>query len=256
MKNAPPRNDASARGRPAKALRALLLCAFLLPACSAAWAGQETVHFTTSDGCRIEAFWLAPSSGAYVLINTHGLGSDKNEWGSFQDALRKRGLGYFSLDLRGHGKSLVCGGKAVDYRKFTLEDWSAASRDIEAAAAWLKKRGYPARRMIFCGASVGANLSLKAAAEGRIKPAALILLSPGMEYAGIKAEDYLARAPKKILLGASENDPYAWQSVVIISELAGKYHLNLSAIDGGGGHGVNMFKTPGVMDKVLDWLPR
>lgn len=237
-------------------MRALLFCAVLLPACSAARAGQVTVHFKTSDGCRIEAFYLAPSSGAYVLINAHGLGSDKNEWAPFQEALKKRGLGYLSLDLRGQGKSLSCRGKAVDYRRFTLSDWAAASRDIEAAAAWLKKKGFPDRRLVFCGASVGANLSLKAAAEGRIKPRALILLSPGMEYAGIRAENYLARAPKDVLLAASEDDPYAWQSVVLMSEMAGKYGLRLSAIDGGGGHGVNMFRTPGVIDKILDWLPR
>ncbi|MDA8131972.1 MAG: alpha/beta fold hydrolase [Elusimicrobia bacterium] len=233
----------------------LLLCcaAALLSALPAAAAGQAAVHFKTSDGCSLEAFYLAPSSGAYVFVNVHGLGSDKNEWAPFQKELEKRGIGYLSLDLRGHGKSRACRGKAADYRNFSAEDWAAASKDIEAASAWLEKKGLPAGRQIFCGASVGANLALKAAAEGKTKPAALVLLSAGLEYAGVRADAYLPRAPKRVLLLASENDPYAWRSALLFSERAGGYGLKLSALDGGAGHGVNMFKTPGVAEKVIDW---
>ena len=217
-------------------------------------AGQSTVRLRTADGCSLEAFYLAPSSGAFVLVNVHGLGSDKNEWAPFQKELEKAGFGYLSLDLRGHGGSRTCRGKDADYRNFSAADWAAASGDIEAAAAWLKKKGLPPGRQVFCGASVGANLALKAAAEGKLKPAALVLLSAGLEYAGIRADAYLPRAPKRVLLLAAGDDPYAWRSAVLLSELAGKHGLKLSAFDGGLGHGVNMFKTPGTAVKVIDWL--
>jgi alpha-beta hydrolase superfamily lysophospholipase len=222
--------------------------------CAAAPAGAATVKFNTTDGCALEAFYLAPSSGAYILVNTHGLGSDRNEWAGFQDALAGRGLGYLSLDLRGHGTSRKCRSKKADYRSFTKADWDNASRDITAAAAWLKKKGFPAKQLIFCGASIGANLSLKAAAESVAKPAAVILLSPGLDYAGIRPEDYLARLPHEILILAAKDDTYAWKSASALSLAAGRKGLSAAGFDGGSGHGVNMFRTPGMITKILDWI--
>ena len=230
-------------------MKFILTLFFLLTASAA--AQQQAVKFMSVDGCKIEAFYAAPSSGNYIFINAHGLGSGKEEWGSFQAALAERGHGWLSLDLRGHGGSKACGGKPADYRKFTQADWGGASRDIEAAAGWLKKKGY--RKIIFCGASIGANLSLKAAAEGAVKPAAVILLSPGLDYAGVRPELYLAKAPKRLLFAAAEDDPYAWRSAAALSGLAGRSDLSAAAIDGGLGHGVSMFKTPGTIKKILDW---
>lgn len=227
------------------------ILSLILLYCPTAEAGQQTVSFTTKDGCKLEAFYSAPSSGALVFINVHGLGSDKNEWGGWQGELAARGYGWLSIDLRGHGASVSCGGKKADYRNFTRVDWGKASRDIEAAAGWLKKKKIS--DIVFCGASVGANLALKAAAEGATKPAGVVLLSPGMDYAGITPELYLAKAPKRLLFAAASDDPYAWQSAAALSRLAAKSGLTPSAIDGGLGHGVNMFKSPGTSSKVLDW---
>ncbi|PIU20644.1 MAG: hypothetical protein COT18_01175 [Elusimicrobia bacterium CG08_land_8_20_14_0_20_59_10] len=226
----------------------------LLLTCAPARAQQKTVHFNTKDGCRIEAFYLAPSSGAYVFINTHGLGSAKYEWGPLQDELKKHGYGYLSLDLRGHGASRTCGKKPVDYKTFTKAGWSRLSGDIEAASAWLKKKGIPGGRTIFCGASIGANLSLKAAAEGRIKPRALVLLSPGLDYAGVRAGDYLpgpGRLP--VLISAAADDAYAWQSGETLAKAARGRKQPVTFLDGGSGHGVNMFKTPATIPAILAW---
>jgi alpha-beta hydrolase superfamily lysophospholipase len=230
-------------------MRKLLLAAALaLP--GVAFGQQKTVAFDTADGCRLNAYYLAPSSGAYVFINTHGLGSGKYEWAPLQEELARRGFGYLSLDMRGHGESATCAGKPVSYKLFTKADWGAVSHDIEAAAAWLKKKGVPPARQVFCGASIGANLSLKAAAEGKLKPAALVLLSPGMDYAGVKAGDYLEKAPARLLVAASPDDPYAWQSAGALVKAAGG---KASFADGRSGHGANMFKTPGMTQAIVDW---
>jgi alpha-beta hydrolase superfamily lysophospholipase len=235
-------------------VRLKLFFAVLFLAGARAEAGQEAVSLKTTDGCLIEAFYSAPSSGAYIFINTHGLGSDRHEWGPFEEILKAKGYGWLSLDLRGHGASRSCGGKEADYRKFSKAAWADVSRDIEAAAAWLKKKGFSPKRLIFCGASIGANLSVKAAAEGRVKPAALVLLSPGLDYAGVKPELYLARNPKKILIAAAEDDPYAWNSAQALHGAARKKDLSPASIDGGRGHGVNMLKARGVTQKILDWV--
>ena len=61
----------------------------------------------------------------------------------------------------------------------------------------------PQERLVLCGASIGANLSLKAAAEG-LRPAGIVLLSPGLSYAGIEAGAYLEESGAiPLLLAAS-----------------------------------------------------
>ncbi|OGS54915.1 MAG: hypothetical protein A3J79_10245 [Elusimicrobia bacterium RIFOXYB2_FULL_62_6] len=225
----------------------------------ALFAGETTVVIKTPDGCALEAFFLAPSSGSFVFINSHGLGSDKNEWRAFDAALGKAGLGYLSLDLRGHGSSLKCGGKRTDYRNFTAEGWQLLSRDIKAAAAFLKTRKIPARKLVLCGASIGANLSVKAASEGTA-PAGLVLLSPGRAYAGVTiGDDFFAGHKARFFIAAAPDDPYAWQSSRYLAALLPK-DKELRGIfrAGPSGHGVNMFSAPGssLIGDILEWVKR
>ena len=236
-------------------MRAFFLASLLALSSTPARAGEVTVNLTSSDGCELEAFYLAPSSGGYVFVNAHGLGSNKNEWASFQDALEERGQGYLSIDLRGHGASLTCGGAAADYKTFTKADWSKVYLDIEAGAAWLKRKGVPAKKMIFCGASIGANLALKAAVLGKLKPAAVVLLSSGLNYAGVTTENYLGvKQPFRLLIAASQDDPYAWQSGARLAKAAHNKGLAVNLLEGKSGHGVNMFKAPELMTDIIDWV--
>lgn len=215
-------------------------------------AAESTVTFRTADGCLIEAVFSAPAKNSYILVNTHGLGSNRSEWGPLQAAAAERTHGYLSLDLRGHGGSKSCGGKPANYRKFTRADWAAASRDIEAAALWLREKGYAQGRLVFCGASIGANLSLKAAAEGTVKPAGLILLSPGLDYAGVRSLPYIRPG---MLLAAAPTDQYAWQSSLRLQAAAKEKLLPCDFLDGDSGHGSGMFRKPGFINALLDWLP-
>jgi len=236
-------------------MRPLLFAALFVLTGASARAGEQTANFKSSDGCELEAFYLAPSSGGYVFINAHGLGSNKNEWASFQDALEERGQGYLSIDLRGHGASLSCGGADADYKTFTKADWGKVYLDIEAGAAWLTKKGVLAKKMVFCGASIGANLALKAAALETSKPAAVVLLSPGLDYAGVTTEGYYAaKQPFRILIAASEDDPYAWQSRAYLARAARAKGLPVNFMEGKSGHGVNMFKAPELMTDIIDWV--
>jgi len=236
----------------------IFLAVFGFAACAAsnpAASAGETVRFKTADGCEIEASYQAASSGSYVFVNTHGLGSDRNEWRTLEDRLKKKGYGYLSLDLRGHGRSLRCSGKPADYKTFSPARWAGLSADIRAAADFLKGRKVPQNRLVLCGASIGANLSLKAAAEG-LKPAGIVLLSPGLSYAGVEAGAFLkdlGAAP--LLLAASENDAYAWESAGYLTVQAKSRNLAAVFRAGTGGHGANMLSEarPELLDYILAW---
>ena len=219
----------------------------------------ETVRFITPDGCRLEADYQVPSTGSYVFVTAHGLGSNRAEWGPLETELVKKGYGYLSLDLRGHGGSAECGGAPADYRTFGAAEWSSLSEDIKAAASFLKKKGIASGKLILCGASVGANLSLKAVSEG-LRPAGIILLSPGLEYAGIRTDDYFKTdRGVPVFIAVSMSDDYAWRSAVYLTERAGAGGSRAVFRAGAGGHGVQMFASeapPGMIGAMLDWVKK
>ena len=234
-----------------------LSAALIFFICVPGFAGAaETVRFNTSDGCRLEAFYQAPSTGAYVFVNAHGLGSSRNEWRILEAELVKKGYGYLSLDFRGHGGSLECGGVPADYKSFDAARWNSLSGDIKAAAGFLKTKGIPAGRLLLCGASIGANLSLKAVMEG-LRPAGVILLSPGLVYAGVGADGFFkADRGVPVFIAASRNDDYAWRSSNYLAAQAGASGIRSVFRAGAGGHGVNMFTTeepPGMIGALIAW---
>ena len=242
----------------------VVLCRFAPPAfaagaaVSARAAGRETVSFKTSGGCVLEAVYQAASSGSYVFVNTHGLGSGKGEWRVLEGRLKKKGYGYLSLDLKGHGGSLRCPGGRADYKTFSAEQWAGLSADIRAAADYLKSRKVPQKRLVLCGASIGANLSLKAAAEG-LSPAGIVLLSPGLSYAGIEAGAYLESfGAIPLLMAASGDDAYAWESTGQLTARAKLRGLPAVFRAGPGGHGANMLSEarPELLNYILDWADK
>jgi alpha-beta hydrolase superfamily lysophospholipase len=222
-------------------------------------APAEDVKFRTGDGCLIAASYRAPAKGKRVFVNIHGLGSNRGEWGAFEKFLKTRGYGWLSLDLRGHGQSLECAGKKADYRVFGAGEWNAAVNDIAAARDYLKARKVPSSKTVLCGASIGANLALKAAAERGPAPAEVVMLSPGLVYAGVGIEEYFnGPLAFPLFLAASPDDPYAWQSSLRLFEAAGTQKLKAAFRQGFSGHGVGMFSGAGasLMGEIVDITPK
>ena len=80
-----------------------------------------------------------------------------------------------------------------------------------------------------------------------------MLLSPGVEYHGVKTEPYFAAArPPRIFIAAAEDDAYAWQSGNYLA--AARQGLPVVFKAGRSGHGVNMFKGTGLAAEIIDWV--
>lgn len=113
----------------------------------------------------------------FVLL--HGLGAGRGEWKRFRSTLSARGYGSLALDARGHGGS---GGPG--YRTFrSSAAWIRIERDLEAAFAYLGRKNIADERIILIGASIGANLALRASVRRSSSPF-VVLLSPGYDYRG------------------------------------------------------------------------
>ena len=238
-------------------MKKLLL--FLLALVSTASATTDSfwtpLFWPTEDAVRLVGLYHPAIDATHLTwILQHGLGSTKEEWDSFAKQVAKTGQGVLIFDARGHGASQkTTGGQPVNYQQFVREDWQKMPDDMRTTVDFLvKKYGLKRERIAIGGASLGANAALVYAAQKSEVPAVL-LLSPGVEYAGInidKAYDRYGKRP--LLLAASPEDRYAFQTIQALAMR--RTDANLRLIEGPGHeHGVNMLDAS-TTARILDWL--
>lgn len=128
----------------------------------------------------------------------------------------------------------------------------------DVAAAWttlIQRPDVDPERTVLIGASIGANLALgQAAREPRIK--GVVLLSPGLEYRGIKTADPMqAYGQRPVLIVAAEGDSYAADSSRKLNDLAqGAHHLEMFR---GNAHGTDLLSAqPELRWLILEWLEK
>jgi pimeloyl-ACP methyl ester carboxylesterase len=125
----------------------------------------------------------------------------------------------------GHGRSVEGTPVAQD------SDYLAMVYDVEASVAWLRSNGVTEVSCV--GASLGANLCLAAAARDP-SIVNVVLLSPGLNYHGVKASmDGYGDRP--VLFVASADDTYGAKTVGILEAKAmGQHHSEMYAHAGQG----------------------
>jgi len=166
---------------------------------------SQKVQFKTADGMNIVGdFYKSDKKTGLAALLLHMMPATRSSWDHFAEQLAGTGISSLAIDLRGHGESQ---GGPEGFKSFTDQEHQASMKDVEAGIWWLRDAGF--KKIVFAGASIGANLALWRLAEGsdeEIKSA--ILLSPGLDYRGIKTEPLAQKLlPDK--------------NIFIISEMAG-----------------------------------
>jgi fermentation-respiration switch protein FrsA (DUF1100 family) len=121
--------------------------------------GYETVGLRSEDGVPLRAWWIEGKDGdagqGRAAILVHGWNGDKSDEHVVGTAPIYSGNGYsvLVLDLRGHGES---GGerRTLGYTE---------TRDVRGALEWLKGRGYPSKRVVLHGWSMGGATVVRSA---------------------------------------------------------------------------------------------
>ena len=226
----------------AAGLLILLALALVLPASASA---AQRVTFRTEDGIGLVASWYEPStrSGPAVIL-LHMLHRSRRDWDALASRLAAEGIGALAVDLRGHGESQGAAGP----------DYAMLVRDVRAARRYLATRPDVVQgRIGLLGASLGANLAALAAAEDP-GIASLALLSPSMDYRGLRIEAAMRKyGSRRALLVASGDDPYAMRTVRDLEKgAAGREVVRLS----GAGHGTTMLQDAGLGAVLVDWFRR
>jgi pimeloyl-ACP methyl ester carboxylesterase len=218
----------------------------------------QKLTWTNDDGVQLVGeYHPASRASDYTWVLLHGLGSTKEEWDAFARQAAGTGNGFFLYDARGHGASIYLkSGSTITYKDWQTagpgSQWNLMPGDLAFIFQKLQKKfSLPENQIAVGGASLGANVALIYASNHPAVPA-LILLSPGLEYAGIQTPSaFYAYRGRPVFIAASPGDTYAYSSVQRLSDLVPK-DMCLT-VDGKSGHGVNMFE-PEFTNKLLDWM--
>lgn len=216
---------------------------------------MRTMHRITlisSDGMKLVGTYRHTNQDRLAIL-LHMMPATKESWDAIAEKLLEHGYASLAFDQRGHGESTMDG--TLDYKTFTPEQQQQKRLDLEAVLTWAHEQGFDDACIILIGASIGANLAIRALAEHHDLPLA-IALSPGLDYRGVKTDDAiqsLAPNQKVVLVASDDDDRPSWDSV---HEL---HRLNPSTVlieRHGLGHGTNMTdKDPSLIDEIFTYLP-
>jgi dienelactone hydrolase len=160
-------------------------------------AAQRRVTFRSEDGAVLTGAYYEPSvRPAPGIVLLHMLRRSHADWDAAASQLSDAGFAVVALDYRGG------------------DDVGAYALDVKAAKTFLRERPevIPGRIGI-AGASIGANLAVLDAADD---PGVLsiALLSPGIDYKGLRTEAAMKRfGARPALLAGSTKDPYSARTI-------------------------------------------
>jgi len=210
-------------------------------------AAAHRVMLRTDDGVSLVASWYEPASRpAPAVVLVHMLQRSRKDWDSFASRLAADGIGALAVDLRGHGESQ---GSAGENLSLMLQDVKAARRHLATQVE------VNHARIGLAGASAGANLvALEASAD--TGTASLALLSPSLDYRGLRIEAAVRKyGSRPLLLVAGDDDPYALRSAKDLQK-AGSGIRELLVLRNAG-HGTGMLKAPEDLPRQLvEWFRR
>lgn len=228
-------------------MRRVVVVAAVLSWAAVADASGRPVTLPSADGVTIAGeYFEAAARPAPAVVLVHMLSRSKGDWGSLPDRLRDAGMTALTIDLRGHGQSSGSPQNLQDMIK-----------DVRAAAQWLATRpNVRADAIAIIGASLGASLALLAAVDVP-QVRALALLSPALDYRGLRTDLALVKrlGARSIWLCASAEDSLALRTLrEMAAEPSGPRE---QVISNAVAHGTVLLDRDGEVGRALvDWLRR
>jgi alpha-beta hydrolase superfamily lysophospholipase len=212
---------------------------------------MEKITFKTKDGVTITGNYFKPQKKqAPVFLLLHMMPATKESWNEFAAIIQKNGYAALAIDMRGHGESTDRNGIKLDYKEFKDEEHRNSMNDIVSAMEFLAGQSdVDMSRIAMAGASIGANLALwQAAIDKNVR--LIMLISPGLNYRGILADELAPGFKGHVYILVSEGDA---KSADISRKLAGIFsgETKLEVLKGDL-HGTNMF-NPEIMNDILKW---
>ncbi len=223
-----------------------MLCFFLQMALAAAPSFPVSTSITSADGQKLAAYTGLPAKAVTGVVLIHPLNGSREDWLALGERFFKSGVAVVAPDLRGHGGSPLASGAAL-----SDTDYPLMQGDVAASIAWLRTNKI--EKVALIGASIGANLALRVAADDAMV-VSVALLSPGFNYKGLSSQDAMKRyGSRPVLLVASDEDAYSKKTVDTLAALAqGGPRTELLT---GAGHGTKMLaREPGLEAIITSFI--
>lgn len=214
----------------------------------------------TRDGHLIRSYLSYPKTkmnGYPTIIMLHALGYNSTYWISLQEKFNARGYAVLRIDLRGHGKSVY--DKSFHQRSWRLfknKDFEQYPNDvvqtIQYAEKQTKKPSFVNYAII--GSDIGANTAVIVARKMKIKPKALVLMAPSLEFKGLYIPVVLTEIGKMPILAlASKTDKYYMDQQIRLARFAqGTFDV---ANAENGNSGMLMLKQhPEYQNSIVTWV--
>jgi dienelactone hydrolase len=215
----------------------ILLAVFLSFDASAASGRRVTVR--TDDGVTLAGtYFEASRRPAPGIVLLPMLMRNHDDWQAAASRLADAGYAVLAIDFRSAGEA----------------DAGALELDVRAAKAFLRERPDVMPNVLgMAGASLGANMAVIDAADDPTVRS-IALLSPGLDYRGIRTEVALKKfGARAALIVSSTKDPYAWRSARTLAAIGpGTREMRLSEARA---HGTALLqRDPDLIGVLVDWF--
>lgn len=228
------------------------------PAKGAEEGGPQAVKMMTSDGVTLVGDLFHPEltkaeqRGGILFL--HEPNRSRRDWAYMAQKMARKGFTSLSVDLRGHGESLLKGTEELDREIFMDEDYASMAEDLRAAVEFLRGQpGVAERGVQLVGSDLGGSLALMhGVADAGIT--SLALLSPGLGYDGVNTMGSAGSfGDRPLMMVFSVEDQYSKKSTeVLAKERSGPTHVEILY---GVGHGTKMLsRDPDLEVLVMRWL--
>ncbi|GIU00160.1 hypothetical protein TSL6_06660 [Sulfurovum sp. TSL6] len=223
------------------------------------------LSLTTEDGFELHGWLVKPKNTMKttpIVLLAHQFGSDHTSWDSLMKRLHEKGMATLSVDLRGHGKSIMQNGveNRVKIPKNTSEVRDAFTESAQKVGfskipqdliAWLEMmeedNSLDMQQLYLIGASLGGASLIPVLNDYDAK--ALITLSAGKSSSS-ESDMALSSSLTKTYFVATKNDPLG--ANVNALEYVKKAISGTTLILSGDGHGTVLL--PKVEEYILLFL--
>ena len=214
--------------------------------------GKKIINFKTKDEVKIVGDFYDSKSKKSILL-LHILPGNRGDFDEFAELLWQNGYNVLNIDERGHGESEAWPGEMGSWQEFTQADYDKMIYDVEAGIQRLENK-IPDGELAVIGGSIGANLAFLFGAKAQ--PKIVVALSAGLNYKGIKTEIASRNFRQNLLIVASRDDNYSFESCERLFEISKAAKKEIIKYEDAG-HGTRMFYSePELKQRILEFLAK
>ena len=217
------------------------------------------IEYETADKFLISATLTYPKEKGKiypVIILLHSIGMSSKDWGTLPQQFNEAGFAVLSVDLRGHGKSVYNINLDKKYwQHMSLKAFAKYPKDVAGLMEYVQQqhKNVSFANYAIVGADIGANTAVLAAQKMKIKPFALVLISPQTSFKDLYIPVALADLiSTDVLFIYSKKDIKTVNEVRTLKRFAQEKVLDMPCESGGSG--MTLIKTsPKSAIEIVNW---